>query len=402
MGLLEGNLRVFFRSFNVKKLNLYPHQEKALGELSSGKILCGGVGTGKTRMALAYALTKQKGKDVYVITTAKKRDDLDWEQEALQCGIIDTPRIKVDSWNNIRKYQRVTGSFFVFDEQRLVGSGAWVKAFLKIARANDWILLSATPGDVWSDYIPVFVANGFYRNKTDFLAQHAVYSRFSKYPKIERYIGEGKLIGLRRKLLVEMPYERATVRNRIYMNVPYNVREYDQLRKTRFDVENGRPFKNVSALLAALRKVVNSDRSRLEKVRKVLEKHPRLIVYYNFDYELEILRELAGDGFVVAEWNGHKHEAVPDGDRWVFLVQYAAGAEAWNCVTTNAMLFYSLNYSYRVMQQSEGRIDRLNTPYVDLYYYILASGSSIDQGILKALARKKTFNERSFMESGKM
>lgn len=386
----------------MKKLNLYPHQEKALGELSSGKILCGGVGTGKTRMALAYALTNQQGKDVYVITTAKKRDDLDWEQEALQCGIIDTPRIQVDSWNNIGKYQRVTGSFFVFDEQRLVGSGAWVKAFLKIARANDWILLSATPGDVWSDYIPVFIANGFYKNKTDFLAQHAVYSRFSKYPKIERYIGEGKLIGLRRKLLVEMPYERATVRNRIYMNVPYNVREYDQLRKTRFDVENGRPFKNVSALFAALRKVVNSDRSRLEKVRKVLEKHPRLIVYYNFDYELEILRELAGDGFVVAEWNGHKHEAVPDGDRWVFLVQYAAGAEAWNCVTTNAMLFYSLNYSYRVMQQSEGRIDRLNTPYVDLYYYILASGSSIDKGILKALADKKTFNERSFMESGKM
>ena len=49
------------------------------------------------------------------------------------------------------------------------------------------------------------------------------------------------------------------------------------------------------------------------------------------------------------------------------------------------------------MAQAAGRIDRLNSPYRDLYYYHLKSRSGIDIAISKALGQKKQFNERKFV-----
>jgi len=303
-------------------------------------------------------------------------------------------KVVVDSWNNIKKYSNVYGAFFIFDEQRVVGSGAWVKAFLKIAKRNKWILLSATPGDTWSDYIPVFVANGFYRNKTEFLQEHAVYSRFTKYPKIERYIGTGRLLRLRNEILVDMDFQRNTVANHEDIYVSYCTEEYKDIMRNRWNPYKNAPIVNAAELCYLLRKVVNSDQARQVKLFEILEDHPKAIIFYNFDYELEILKGLYyGDGVKVAEWNGHKHEPVPKGNKWVYLVQYSAGAEGWNCITTDTIIFYSQNYSYKVMVQASGRIDRLNTPYKELYYYHLKSRSGIDLAISRALSEKKQFNE---------
>jgi hypothetical protein len=144
-----------------------------------------------------------------------------------------------------------------------------------------------------------------------------------------------------------------------------------------------------------MRQVVNTDPSRLETLRDLMVDHPKLIVFYNFDYELEILRTLA-DEVPLAEWNGHKHQPIPSTDRWVYLVQYVAGAEGWNCIETDAMVFYSLTYSYKNFQQAQGRIDRLNTNYSDLSYYVFVSNSVIDRAVRKALDGKKLFNERTW------
>ena len=376
-------------------MELYSYQEDAVKRMHNGCLLCGGVGSGKSLTALSYYIRNEKDKDLYIITTARKRDDKEWEDELDK---LDLTVKVIDSWNNIKKYTNVNNSFFIFDEQRVVGSGAWVKAFLKITKHNHWILLSATPGDTWSDYIPVFIANGFYKNKTEFNFKHVIYSRFSKYPKIERYLNQGRLRAYRNYILVNMDYKRPAERWFYNVDVAYNRVAYSTALKTRWDWEKKKPIENASELCHRLRKIINLDSSRLETVKELADKHKKVIIFYNFNYELDALKGLDWNGFEVAEWNGHKHEALPKGERYAYLVQYTAGAEGWNCTDTNVIIFYSLNYSYKIMEQAAGRIDRVNTPFTDLYYYRLRSKASIDLAIMRALRQKKKFNESGWVE----
>ena len=399
---------------NAKKPFLFEHQKAAVDKMFNGCILNGGVGSGKSRTGLYYYFTKQGGtaqpkyspmknpKDLYIITTAMKRDKLEWEGELANFLMSTDPeknaihgnKIVIDSWNNIKKYADVKGSFFIFDEDRVTGNGVWVKTFLKIAKSNEWIILSATPGDTWSDYIPVFIANGFYKNKTEFIREHVIYSRFSKYPKIDRYVGIGRLMRLRDKILINMDFTRHTVPHHEDIYCEYDIPMYREAMRTRWDPFRNEPMQQASSLCYVLRRIVNTDISRQTRLIEIFENHPKMIVFYNFDYELDILKGLYyGDRVEIAEWNGHKHQEIPKGDSWVYLVQYTAGAEGWNSIRTDTIVFYSQNYSYKVMQQASGRIDRLNTPYRDLYYYHFKSRSSIDLAISRALKEKKKFNE---------
>lgn len=404
-------------------INVYDYQLAAIGKMKNGCVLCGGVGSGKSRTSLAYYYLKFGGelnteryipmddvaiKDLYIITTARKRDTKEWEEELSPFLLSTNPEVNlyrnkvvVDSWNNIKKYVGVTNAFFIFDEQRVVGSGTWVKSFLKICKLNEWILLSATPGDTWMDYIPVFIANGFYRNRTHFTEEHVIYSGFSKFPQVDRYVNTGRLIRLRNSILVTMDFKRETVSHHDDVYVNYDISAYKNVIRTRWDIWENRPMKNAAEFCYGLRKIVNSDESRQIAVMEIIEKHPRAIIFYNFDYELELLKKIgeSNSDFAIAEWNGHKHQPIPEGDKWIYLVQYNAGAEGWNCIKTDTIIFYSQNYSYKVMVQASGRIDRLNTPFRDLYYYHLKSRSGIDLAIARALSNKKKFNETNFTRS---
>ena len=497
-------------------VTLKPHQEEVLNRLESGKVLRGGVGSGKTITALAWAYTKVMGAelgnmssiktpmDILVITTAKKRDKMDWEEDAAKFAIsthegvgIPGVNLVVDSWNNIQKYKDVKNQIFIADEQRAVGSGKWSKAFIKIAKNNHWLLLSATPGDTWVDYIPLFVANGFYKNKTEFIQEHVVMNNYGPYPKIDRYVNTGRLMRHKRAVLVEMPYVSHATRHINWVEADYDADVMRTVMRKRWHVFEKRPIKDAGELFRVMRKVANLDPSRIDHVRALLKKHPKLIVFYSFDYELEELRKIAGywtdeegegeeyvdlsrgarvlsakvvgknftddqvyvgrpskwgnpfvigkDGdrkeviekyrhyiqnsplmadldelrgkdlvcwcapepchadillelanpkIEVAEYNGHKHQEIPDSESWVYLVQYTAGAEGWNCIETDAMCFYSLQYSYKIFEQCQGRIDRMNTPFYDLYYYVIRSNSVIDRMIWKSLVKKEDFNER--------
>ena len=391
---------------------LYDYQMEAVNKLRNGNILCGGVGSGKSRTALFYYFKEQGGwvdkngyspmknpKKLHIITTARKRDTLEWEGE-LAPFLIDPKDVVIDSWNNIGKYKEVINAFFIFDEQRVVGSGQWVKSFLKIARGNNWILLSATPGDCWSDYIPVFIANGFYKNRSEFIREHIIYKPFSKFPQIDRYVNTGRLIRLRSRILVDMDFDRQTVSHHEDVYCTYDISTYKDVMRNRWDIYRNEPITNASGLCYILRRVVNEDESRQVALLDIVADHPRVIVFYNFDYERDILKSLAyindGDCLDVAEWSGHAHQPVPDSEKWVYLVQYTAGCEGWNCIKTDTIVFYSQNYSHKTMEQASGRIDRLNTPYKDLYYYHIKSRSGIDLAISKALNQKKNFNENKF------
>lgn len=373
---------------------LYSHQEEALGLLQSGKVLVGGVGSGKSRVGASWALSQADESKIIVITTARKRDSLEWEGEFAALG-ADFEEVTIESWNNISKFDDCCLNVFIFDEQRVVGSGAWVKSFLKIAENNQWIMLSATPGDVWLDYVPLFIANGYYENRTEFAERHIVWDRFAKYPKVKRYLDTGLLEARRRKILVPMPAERHTRRNRSYIPMEYDKEIYESIAKKRVDPWTEEPYRNAAGVCYGLRKCVNSDRSRVDHIRLVARKRKKLIVFYNFNYERDVLLELR-DEFTVAEWNGHNHEPIPSTDSWVYLVQYTAGAEGWNCVETDTIVFYSLNYSWKILEQAEGRIDRINTPFTDLHYFYFFSESGIDSAIRKAVQEKGVFNERIF------
>lgn len=402
-------------------LTLREHQIQALQQLSTGKILCGGVGSGKSLTSLAYFYQqnggslhptfqhmKKKPLDLYIITIAKKRNDGEWEKELNTLRMSTDPKINyydhkvvVDSWNNIRKYEDVTDAFFIFDEDKITGYGAWARSFLKITKPkanNQWIVLSATPGDTWSDYMTVFIANGFYRNKSDFVQQHVIYSPHTDFPKIDGYINTGKLIKERRDILVDMDFQRSAVHVKHNIYVDYDKIAYKQVFKTRKNpFDNNSMIDNVSALCYVLRHVVNADPTRVEAVQKIVQEHHKVIIFYNFTYELELLRSLDyGEGYDISEWNGHNHEPIPNSDKWVYLVQYSA-CEGWNCITTDTVIFYSQNYSYKVMIQAAGRIDRMNTPYKELHYYHLISPAPIDIAIRKAIMNKKIFNESRYI-----
>lgn len=376
------------------EFKLYPHQTEALDRLKSGAILFGEVGSGKTLTGLAYYLQEFANRDLYIITTAKKRDSGDWEDEA---GLLGIKHLVVDSWNSIKKYADKQNAFFIFDEQRVVGYQAWSKAFIKISKSNKWILLSGTPGDVWSDYIPVFIANGFYRNKTDFTDQHIEFDRFAKYPKIKAYHNQGKLLKHRNDILIPMRVERTTTRNRKFVETKFNKDLYKQVMETRWNVFTDSPIENASEFTQVLRQLVSIHHDRQWHAKWIMDVHDKVIVFYNYNYELEILEKLCKENNKpYAQWNGKKHDEIPDTDTWIYLVQYTAGAEGWNCIETNIILFYSLNYSYRMMEQAEGRIDRINTKYTQLEYFYLTSNSRIDKAVRKAITTKKKFNESAW------
>lgn len=392
-------------------MELMQHQIDAKNLLASGKILWGGVGTGKTATALAYYNDNERPRDIYVITTAKKRDSLDWEKEAAQFSISTDVFLEndeytkhygiltVDSWNQIGNYEGITDAFFIFDEQRLVGTGSWVKSFQKIAKTNHWIMLSATPGDNWLDYAPVFIANGHYKHITDFKFKHVLYEPYHKYPKVRGYLGEKKLEKLRNDILVEMPFLKHTKRMINYMDVAHDQEKCDIVKEKRWNPFDDVPVKDAGDMFRLTKRIVYSDPSRLNTIRFLLEWHNRLIIFYNYNFELEILRTLH-DQVKVYEWNGHKkdnNKTFEDEEKWVYLVQYVSGAEAWNCTKTEAMVLYSLTYSYKNFEQSMGRIDRLDTPSPILYYYVLVSNIWLDRAVKKALGEKKSFNEREYL-----
>lgn len=400
-------------------MELFDYQYKAINKMRNGCILNGGVGSGKSITAIAYYFFNQGGsldpfqpmsdddrlQDLYIITTAHKRDTQEWEGDLNHFLISPYPeqnlcsnKVVIDSWNNIEKYSSVTGAMFIFDEARACGGGKWSKMFIKIAKNNNWILLSATPGDKWEDYIPVFIANGFYKNKTEFNNEHCVFSQWTKYPKVERYLNTERLNRLRNRILVDMDFKRKTKAIHEDVWCDFEVSLYKTIIKDRWNPWEEKPIKNASEFCYGLRKVVNSDLSRQVQIRKIFNQHKKLIIFYNFDYELDLLKAIPyGDGIEVAEWNGHAHNPIPESDRWVYLVNYNAGSEGWNCIKTDTIVFYSQNYSYRTTKQACGRIDRLNTPYEQLYYYHLKSRSGIDVAISKALGDKKKFNEGKFV-----
>ena len=378
-------------------LQLRAEQAQAIKKLKTGSILIGDVGTGKTVTSLSYFSRKAPERPIMVLTTAKKRNSGEWFEDAMKLSLRTD--MEVDSWNNISKYVNHKGYSFIFDEQRVVGHGKWTKDFLKIAANNDWILLTATPADTYMDLIPVLIANGFYKNRTEFCEKHVRWSPYTRYPKVAGFYSTDILDYYRSQLYVPMPVVKKAVREDHFIDVDFSEEEQTRIKVDRWNPYLDEPVKDAGEMIRLLRQSSNTNWSRYSAVKSICKTTPKVIIFYNLNYELDILRGLAEDLDVpVAEYNGHVHQNIPQADRWVYLVQTQAGAEGWNCIETDTVVFYSLPYSYRAFEQAKGRIDRLNTPYKVLHYYILRSASFIDQSIWRSVRRKKNFQALRFIK----
>lgn len=399
---------------------LKDYQLAALDRVKNGCVLKGGVGSGKSLTGLAWYYIEMGGTKeslsgvsnfkvlptralgpLYIITTARKRDTKEWESELAKFGIFNIPNkvpvFVIDSWNNIQKYSTVKDVHFIFDEQRAVGRGKWSKTFIKIAKANRWILLSATPGDQWSDYIPLFIANGFYRNRTDFNDRHVIWNPHVPYQQILKYYNTPQLMKYKREIVIPMYYKSPAVSHHEDIRCDYDREAYNVIRRDRWNAYEARPVRTAGEYCQLLRRCVNSDKTRQRAFLGLLEGHPKAIVFYTYNYERDIISDIIkGTDYTLAEWNGFAHQPIPTTDKWVYLVQYSAGAEGWNCTETDTIIFYDESYSFKQMTQAAGRIDRQNTPFKDLYYFHLTSRSSIDIAIRAALSEKKEFNETGF------
>lgn len=380
--------------FRLTDISMYEYQLEAIDKLQSGMILWGNVGSGKSRTSLYFYCKNYSNKKLLIITTAQKRNNGEWLEE---CKVFGLKPI-IDSWNNIRKYEKYENYFIIFDEDHLTGYGAWSKTFIKMAKCNDWLVLTGTPGDNYSEFMTVFIAKGWYKNKRDFEENHVIYSRYSKYPKVDRYINQGLLEKHRRDILVKMFVEKRPRVHKEIVITQYDISKYKKAYKEKRD-ENNKPFKNATAFCLYLRKICNEDESKIVKVRELLLKHNKVIIFYNYLYEKEILLKLLKTmkTFNVGEYNGQHHDDIPIGERWAYLCQYTAASEGWNCLLCDTMIFFSMSYSYKAMEQAAGRINRVNTPYKDLYYYYLRTTSSIDLSINRALSTKRNFNESTFI-----
>ena len=319
-------------------------QQEALKKLRNGNILCGKVGTGKSRVGLAYYHCKVGGgqingkarglkedqtpmlhpKDLYIITTAKKRDNGEWEEELNAYGLSTDPsksrygdsvRVTVDSWNNIKKYVDACGAFFLFDEQRVVGYGSWSKAFIKIARSNEWIFLTATPGDCWMDYLSIFIANGFFKNKRDFEYRHVIYNRYSMYPQVDRYVDDFILQRMRDDILVNIEFEKPTVRHQEVRTITYDRDLYRQTMKDRWNYYENKPVDNISEL----ERCILSDLGSMGKNKGV----PAQADYQYMQFKLvNSLRHMKnwGVNIVWTAWETAEQFVSPSGSQYTRLL----------------------------------------------------------------------------------
>lgn len=385
--------------YALKKLR--PAQRDAVDRMHDGCVLLGRTGSGKTMTALGYWLKVHAQQDLYVVTTPAKRDAMEWEGDSAKLGQYLPPE-RVVSWNKIKDFEYLESAFVVFDEQRVSGSGKWVKSFLKIAKRNDWILLSATPGDVWIDWLPLFIANGFYRTRTQFTDRHVIWDPHTRYPRIKRYIEEDRLERCQEAICVYLASPNPISRMVHDELVSYDSRKYAEVTRKRWNPFEVRPMMDAGELCRVQRRIVLENVCREEALERLLKGHPRALVFYSYNYELEAIKAVCERlGRSYGQRNGHRHDPVPvSKEPWVYIVQYQS-ADAWNCISTNIAILYSLPYSWRQQEQAMGRIDRMNTPFDELHYYRLMTDSTIDNAILACLDRKETFNERVYENAQK-
>lgn len=143
------------------------------------------------------------------------------------------------------------------------------------------------------------------------------------------------------------------------------------------------------------------NQEKLEAFRDLVEStNDRLIVFYNFNAELEKLWDIANEcNKPVSVVNGKERDTFnyTRDENSITFIQYQAGAMGLNLQKANRIIYYTPPLSSELFEQSKKRIHRIGQGKTCFYYYLTCKGS-VEEKIYKTLAMRKDFTDKLFEE----
>lgn len=397
---------------NYNDSMLYNFQRQLLNSIEENYIIAADTGTGKTMMAIHHYLKHNTGEPLLILAPPQKIKEGGWQREldfVASHYNIEIPYDIISYGVLSKRWKEYKDWFLVMDECHYVKNPTSQrgKAAINLTKqSTNFLLLSATPSsNGWGDTIAYMIMFGYYKNKTQFLKEHAVYNRidYGNGPVnvVSDYRDQEKLQKLYQSFSIKLAKEDCLdLPPLVFEKVHFKPsKEYNIIKKDR--VLGEELFDNISKLQHGLRFYANQA-DKLKYTEMLLEgTEENVIIFYNYKQENEELKKIAKKlKKKVFEVSGSKTN-LPDKEKWtslknsVTIVQYQAGAAGIELQYANIVIFHTPTYSYQDYEQALGRAYRNGqTKKVTVYQYI--TKNTIETSIYQALAAKKDFTEELF------
>lgn len=305
----------------------------------------------------------------------------------------------------------------MFDESSLLQnkSSKRTKAAMKLAaRANELVLLSGTPVDgkyerLWTQLNMLgwrIDEKLFWRQYVESettMREGFPITKVTGYKNEERLVRKMKELGcdfLKTDDVIDLPDQRF-----IRIDVPMS-EYYRKFAKTNVITAFGRDFvgDTVFGDLTAKRQLAAAySRAKLEAFGDLLDgTSKRLVVFYNFDVELEgLTAELEKRYRSYGVLNGKAHDLLPffDTDDGVALIQYQSGAMGVNLQQADTCVYFSPPLASSLFEQSKKRIHRVGQDKPCTYYELVSKGT-VEEKIYDTLAMRRDYTEKLFEMGG--
>lgn len=396
---------------------LYEYQKKVIDKADSSWLFALGTGTGKTILSIHHYLKHYNGESLLIIAPAQKVLEGGWDREVQRVANFYNIQIQYDVMSYgvlAKKWNLYKGWFVIFDECHYVKNPTSQrgKAALNLTRiSTNFSLLSATPSsNGWADTINYMLMFNFYRNKTQFIKEHAIHeTKFFGQKQIKviaDWKDQDKLKMLYQSISTKLSKDDCLdLPPLIFEDVYFKVsKEYEIIRKKRvLETENGPiAYDTVMKLQHGLRFYAN-QKDKLSYTEMLAEStNENIVIFYYYQQEKDDLVKVLAKNKKIYEVSG-KVNHLPSRDQWdelkntVTLVQYQAGAAGIELQYCNLVIFYTPTFSFQDYDQALGRAYRNGqTKKVTVYRYI--TKKSVEEHVYRSLAEKKDFTESLFKE----